>query len=111
VEKNRTRLRRNGRLSPTKESQQNRTPDRIKWVGDRVLLVWEIFERKALYVAPVLLQILAARDETLASLPRHHHIILEPPSPPAHAKPTTPRDSPRPAIPLEAFPNAGAPPP
>jgi hypothetical protein len=64
---------------------------------------------KVLYIALVLLRILAARDETLASLPRRCCIILEPPPP--HAKLTTPGGSPRPAAPVEAFPDAGAPPP
>jgi hypothetical protein len=109
VEKNRTGLRRNRRFSPTEESQQNQTPNRIKWLGDRVLLVWEIFEQKTLYIAHVLLQILAARDETLASLPCHCCNVLEPPPP--RANPTTTGGSPRPAAPVEAFPDARAPPP
>jgi hypothetical protein len=106
VEKNQTGIRRNGRISPTEESQRNRTADRLKWLGDRVLLIWEISEQMALYRALVLLQILAAREETQASLPRHHLIVLEP----HHAKSTALGGSPRPAAPIEAFPDAGAPP-
>jgi hypothetical protein len=102
VEKNQMGIRRNGRFSPTKESQQNQTLGRIKRLGDRVQLVWEISEQTALYRALVLLRILA-----LASLPRRRRIVLEPP----HTKSTTPGGSPRPAAPVEAFPNAGAPPP
>jgi hypothetical protein len=55
----------------------------------------------------VLLWILVAREETLASLPRRRRIVLEPP----HAKSTAPGGSPRPAAPVETFPDAGAPPP
>jgi hypothetical protein len=55
----------------------------------------------------VLLRILATREETLAFLPRHRHIILET----SHAKSIAPGGLPRPAAPVEAFPDAGAPPP
>jgi hypothetical protein len=55
----------------------------------------------------VLLWILVAREETLASLPRRRRIVLEPP----HAKSTALGGSPRPATPVETFPDAGAPPP
>jgi hypothetical protein len=79
VEKNQTGIRRNRRFLPTEESQRNHTPDRIKCLGDRVLLVWEISEQTTLYRALVLLRSLAAREETLASLPHHRSIILEPP--------------------------------
>jgi hypothetical protein len=60
-----------------------------------------------LYKALVLLQILASREETLASLPRSRRIVLEPP----RTKSTALGCSPRPAAPVEAFLDAGAPPP